>query len=107
MSIFDQGVAPLCPRVQVMAAYCWASDLISLFADRLQLALGVTCFRNRLLGAKTPWNRVKFTLGFGTSEASLDIKSSGSKMTCMDALMPQAQDAQERPHVLFHHCRPF
>ncbi len=29
----------------------------------------------------TPWNRVRLTRGFGTSEASFDMKSSGSKMT--------------------------
>jgi len=29
------------------------------------------------LASKTPWNRVRFTLGFGTSTASLAKKSSG------------------------------
>jgi len=40
-------------------------------------------------GANTPWKRVKFTLGLGTRAAS-------RAMTCKDALMPRAQDAQER-----------
>ena len=38
-------------------------------------------------GANTPWKRVKLTRGLGTRAAS-------RAMTCMDALMPQAQDAQ-------------
>jgi hypothetical protein len=36
-----------------------------------------------LFGANTPWNRVRFTLGLGTSAANLAMKSSGSKMTCV------------------------
>ena len=59
---------------------------------------GVTCIRYLLLGANTPWNRVRLTRGLGTNAASRARKSNGSKMTCMDALMPRAQDAQERPH---------
>jgi len=43
---------------------------------------GVTRTRYLLLGAKTPWKRVRLTLGLGTRETSLD-------MTCMDALMPR------------------
>jgi hypothetical protein len=34
-----------------------------------------------LFGANTPWNRVRFTRGFGTNAASLAMKSSGSKYT--------------------------
>jgi hypothetical protein len=41
------------------------------------------------LGANTPWKRVKLTRGLGTRAAS-------RAMTCTDALMPRAQDAQER-----------
>ena len=32
----------------------------------------------------TPWKRVRLTLGFGTSEASFDIMSSGLNMMCLD-----------------------
>jgi hypothetical protein len=34
-----------------------------------------------LLGANTPWKRVRFTRGLGTSAASRASKSSGSKTT--------------------------
>ena len=44
---------------------------------------GVTRARYLLLGAKTPWKRVRLTLGLGTKATSLE-------MTCMDALMPRA-----------------
>jgi len=44
---------------------------------------GVTRPRCLLLGAKAPWNRVRFTRGFGTSAARRAMKSSGSKMTCV------------------------
>ena len=44
---------------------------------------GVTSARCLLLGANTPWNLVKFTLGLGTSAASLAMKSSGSNTTCV------------------------
>lgn len=44
---------------------------------------GVTNARCRLLGANTPWKRVRLTLGFGTRAASLAMKSNGSKMTCV------------------------
>jgi hypothetical protein len=40
---------------------------------------GVTSTRYLLLGENRPWNRVRFTLGLGTSAASLAMKSSGSK----------------------------
>jgi ribosomal protein S5 len=39
----------------------------------LRLA-GVTCARCALLGAKTPWNRVRLTQGFGTKATSRAIK---------------------------------
>ena len=42
---------------------------------------GVTRARYLLLGAKTPWKRVKLTLGLGTRATSLEIKSNGSNMT--------------------------
>ncbi len=38
---------------------------------------GVTNARCRLLGANTPWKRVRLTLGFGTRAASLAMKSNG------------------------------
>jgi len=44
---------------------------------------GVTIARYLLFGANTPWKRVRLTLGLGTREASLDIKSSGSNITCV------------------------
>ena len=44
---------------------------------------GVTRARCLLLGANTPWKRVRLTLGLGTRAASRAMKSSGSKMTCV------------------------
>lgn len=44
---------------------------------------GVTRARCLLLGANTPWKRVRLTRGFGTKAASRAMKSSGSKMTCV------------------------
>ena len=44
---------------------------------------GVTSARYLLLGANTPWKRVRLTLGLGTSATSLDMKSNGSNMTCV------------------------
>ena len=44
---------------------------------------GVIKARCLLFGAKMPWNLVRFTRGFGTKAASLAMKSSGSKMTCV------------------------
>ena len=38
---------------------------------------GVTRTRYLLLGANTPWNRVKLTRGFGTRAANRAMKSSG------------------------------
>jgi hypothetical protein len=35
-----------------------------------------------LFGANTPWKRVRLTFGFGTSEASFEMKSSASNITC-------------------------
>ena len=49
---------------------------------------GVTKARCLLFGANTPWNRVRFTLGLGTKAANRARKSRGSKIWCMDALMP-------------------
>jgi hypothetical protein len=42
---------------------------------------GVIHARYWLLGANTPWNLVRFILGFGTKAVSLAMKSSGSKIT--------------------------
>ena len=36
-----------------------------------------------LFGANTPWNRVRLTRGFGTSEASFAMKSNDSIITCV------------------------
>ena len=44
---------------------------------------GVTCARCALLGAKTPWKRVRLTRGLGTKATSRAMKSSGSNMTCV------------------------
>ena len=44
---------------------------------------GLPAHGKLLLGANTPWKRVRWTLGFGTRAASRAIKSSGSKMTCV------------------------
>ncbi len=62
-----------------------SSKVLSSFKSPLCLPFprfaGVTVTRYLLLGAKTPWNLVRLTLGFGTSEANFDIKSKGSNMT--------------------------
>ncbi len=42
---------------------------------------GVIRARYLLLGANTPWKRVRLTRGFGTRAANRAMKSSGSKMT--------------------------
>ena len=42
---------------------------------------GTTCSRCLLLGANTPWKRVRFKRGRGTSAASRAIKSKGSSTT--------------------------
>ena len=49
---------------------------------RIRLA-GVTRARYLLLGANTPWKRVRLTRGLGTRAANRAIKSNGSKMTCV------------------------
>ena len=63
---------------------CWCCRFIS-HPDLVALPrfAGVTNARCRLLGANTPWKRVRLTLGFGTGAASLAMKSNGSKMTCV------------------------
>ena len=59
-----------------------ASDF-SLVVEEVFLALplprfaGVTWMRCLLLGASTPWNRVRLTLGLGTIAANLAMKSKG------------------------------
>ena len=53
-------------------------DLVFMHLPRLD---GVTRARYLLLGAKTPWKRVRLTLGLGTKATSLEIKSSGSNIT--------------------------
>jgi hypothetical protein len=58
------------------------SAVLACWPPRPRLA-GVTRARYLLLGAKTPWNRVRLTRGFGTRAASREMKSSGSKMTCV------------------------
>ena len=86
---------------QVMAAWrsagVWSPSSDRGFLTLPRLA-GVTCARCLLLGAKTPWKRVRLTLGLGTKATSLEmaapahpcargipyilyIISSGSKMT--------------------------
>jgi len=44
---------------------------------------GVTSSRYLLLGANTPWKRVRFIRGFGANETNREIKSNGSNMTCV------------------------
>ena len=43
------------------------------FFDPLPRLAGVMDMRYLLLGAKTPWNRVRLTLGLGTRAARLQI----------------------------------
>jgi len=72
---------------QVMATWrctgvcsSWPS---AVFWQPLPRFAGVTRARCLLFGANTPWNRVRLTLGLGTRAASLAMKSTGSKMTCV------------------------
>jgi len=70
----------------VIAARCSSGivsscSLLSIFFLPLPRPAGVTWERCLLLGAKTPWKRVRLTRGFGTSEASRAKKSKGSNMT--------------------------
>ena len=57
-----------------------SGDWVILHLPRLA---GVTNTRYLLLGANTPWKRVRFTRGLGTNATSLATKSSGSNMTCV------------------------
>ena len=45
--------------------------------DNWRETAGVTRARYRLLGANTPWKRVRFTRGFGARAARRAMKSSG------------------------------
>ena len=66
---------------------------------------GVTRARCALLGAKTPWKRVRLTRGFGTSATSLAMKSSGSTKSSGTILNSQrlARRAEGRmPGVISH-----
>lgn len=60
-----------------------SSDTSALFP--LPRLAGVTKARCLLLGANTSWNRVRLTLGFGTSAARRAMKFSGSKIPCRNA----------------------
>lgn len=81
----EHPLQSLCPRHGRMALYqCFVIWIV--FIRRLLLAPlprpdGVTSALCLLLGANTPWKRVRLTRGLGTRAASLAIKSSGSKMT--------------------------
>ena len=54
-------------------------DAVSTLSPRQRRALppGATLERRLLLGANTPWKRVRFTRGFGTGAARRAMKSSG------------------------------
>ena len=71
---------------QVIDAWRSAGDRSSMSAPTclppLPLPAGVISARCLLLGANTPWQRVRLTLGFGTRAASLAIKSSGYTPAC-------------------------
>ena len=47
----------------------------------LAVSAAATLERYLLLGANTPWKRVRLTLGLGTSETNRAIKSNGSNIT--------------------------
>jgi hypothetical protein len=49
----------------------FSAALCGACGGRLPRPLNVTCDRSLLFGANTPWNRVKFTHGLGTSAANL------------------------------------
>ncbi len=68
-------------RARRCAGVGGSSATLALFP--LPRLAGVTRTRCRLFGANTPWKRVKFTRGFGTSAASRAMESSGSKITWM------------------------
>lgn len=64
---------------------------------------GVTSTRCLLFESNTPWNRVRFTRGFGTRMASLPMESNGSKMICvvpsLAFLLPASEAGlTEMPH---------
>ena len=70
----------------VIDAWHSASALTSVFApvfSALPRLAGVTSPRQRWFGARTPWNRLRLTLGFGTRAANRAMKSTGSKATCV------------------------
>ncbi|PVV14094.1 MAG: hypothetical protein B6D77_03625 [gamma proteobacterium symbiont of Ctena orbiculata] len=51
-----------------------------------------------LLGANTPWNRVRFTLGFGTSAASvLEMKA---RLSNYDVAFDASQDEDDDSHFV-------
>jgi len=56
---------------------------------------GVTLARYLLLGANTPWKRVRLTLGLGISETNLEIKSR------LAALVPRPRVNLTRFHGVF------
>jgi hypothetical protein len=59
------------------SAGVWSTSLAGWRFLSLPRPAGVTFERYLLLGANTPWKRVRLTLGLGISETNLDIKSSG------------------------------
>jgi hypothetical protein len=64
-----------------------SADAAALTLLPLPRLAGVTCVRCALLGANTPWNRVKLTRGFGTKATRLGY---------VRGLQPHAGDRQFR-----------
>jgi len=63
------------------SAGVWSASSADWVFLRLPRLAGVTLARYLLFGANTPWKRVRLTLGLGTSETNLAIKSNGSNIT--------------------------
>ena len=73
---------------QVSGLWPLANDF-SLLVEEVFLELplprfaGVTLMRCLMLCVSTPWKRVRLILGLGTIAANLEMKSKGSKITCV------------------------
>ena len=65
------------------ASFALASAGSTAASCRLPRPEGVNCARRAAFGANTPWKRVRWARGGGTSAASLAMKSTGSHSTCV------------------------
>jgi len=65
------------------ASFALASAGSTAASCRLPRPDGVNYARRAAFGANTPWKRVRWARGGGTSAASLAMKSTGSHSTCV------------------------